>query len=96
MSVKPIDSKDDEIREEYPEELKESGERRKYAKQYRVDTNVVLIDPNLHESFPDSESANKALRYYVASKQNATYQQGQPGAKSLCDFPPRYARRGLP
>ena len=67
-----MNSKDDEIREEYPEELIKSGERGKYAKQYRKGTNVVLIDPDLHEIFPDSESVNKALREYVAKKRNAT------------------------
>ncbi len=67
-----MNSKDDEIREEYPEELIKSGERGKYAKAYREGTNVVLIDPDLHELFPDSESVNKALRDYVAKKRNAT------------------------
>lgn len=65
-----MNSKDDELREEYPEELIKSGERGKYAKKYREGTNIVLIDPDLHELFPDSESVNKALRDYVARKQN--------------------------
>ena len=67
-----MNSKDDELREEYPEELIKSGERGKYAKKYREGTNIVLIDPDLHELFPDSESVNMALRDYVAKKQNAT------------------------
>lgn len=67
-----MNNNDDELREEYPEELIESGDRGKYAKQYREGTNVVLIDPDLHKMFPDSESVNKALREYVARKQNAT------------------------
>lgn len=67
-----MNNNDDELREEYPEELIESGDRGKYAKQYREGTSVVLIDPDLHKMFPDSESVNKALREYVARKQNAT------------------------
>lgn len=67
-----MNSKGDELREEYPEELIKSGERGKYAKKYREGTNIVLIDPDLHEPFPDSESVNMALRDYVAKKQNAT------------------------
>ena len=67
-----MNSKDDELRDEYPEELIKSGVRGKYAEQYREGTNVVLIDPDLHELFPDSKSVNKALREYVARKQSAT------------------------
>jgi hypothetical protein len=66
-----MNSKDDEMREEYPEELIKSGVRGKYTEQYRKGTNVVLIDPDLHELFPDSESVNKALREYVARKKSA-------------------------
>jgi hypothetical protein len=67
-----MSNKENEIREEYPEELIKSGKRGKYAKQYQEGTNVVLIDPDLHEIFPDSESVNKALRDYVAHKRSAT------------------------
>lgn len=67
-----MNSKADEMRDEYPEELIKSGVRGKYAKRYREGTNVVLIDPDLHEIFPDPESVNKALREYVAQKQDAT------------------------
>ena len=63
-----MNSKDDEMREEYPEELIKSGVRGKYVERYREGTNVVLIDPDLHKLFPDSESVNKALRDYVSQK----------------------------
>lgn len=62
----------DTLRNEYPEDLIRSGVRGKYAKAYREGTNVVLIDPDLHKLFPDSEAVNRALRDYVASKQKAT------------------------
>ena len=62
----------DEMREEYAEELIKSGVRGKYAKQYRESTNIVLIDPDLHKLFPDSEAVNKALREFVAQKRNAS------------------------
>lgn len=55
----------DELRGEYPSELIKSGERGKYAARYKQGTNLVLIDPDLHELFPDSESVNKALRDYA-------------------------------
>lgn len=56
---------EDTLRSEYPADLIRSGERGKYAKQYREGTNIVLIDPDLHKLFPDSETVNRALRKYA-------------------------------
>jgi hypothetical protein len=58
----------DTLREEYPEELIQSGVRGKYTKRYREGTNIVLIDPDLHKIFPDSSAVNHALRDYAAAK----------------------------
>jgi hypothetical protein len=62
----------DTLRDEYPEDLIRSGVRGKYAKAYREGTNIVLIDPDLHKLFPDSDAVNRALREYVATKRTAT------------------------
>jgi hypothetical protein len=62
----------DTLRDEYPENLIKSGVRGKYTKSYREGTNVVLLDPDLHELFPNSEAVNRALRDYVAKKRTAT------------------------
>jgi hypothetical protein len=62
----------DTVREKYPEELIKSGIRGKYMKSYREGTNIVLIDPDLHKLFPDSEAVNRALREYVSTKRTAT------------------------
>ena len=59
----------DILRAEYPEDLIKSGIRKKYTKQYREGTNIVLIEPDLHKLFPDSDAVNRALREYVADKQ---------------------------
>ena len=42
------------------------GVRGKYSKRYVEGTNVVVIDPDLAEYFPDHESVNQALRNLVA------------------------------
>jgi hypothetical protein len=65
-------SDEDTLRDEHPENLIKSGVRGKYAKSYREGTNVVLIDPDLHELFPSSEAVNRALRDYLAKKRTAT------------------------
>jgi len=41
------------------------GVRGKYAKRYAGGTNVVLIDPDVAEFFPDHEAVNEALRSLV-------------------------------
>jgi hypothetical protein len=59
-------SKSDDLCPEYPSELIKSGVRGKYAKRYREEgTNFVLIDPDLHEIFPDSKAVNRALREHL-------------------------------
>ena len=67
-----MSSKKDELRLEYPAGLIKSGVRGKYAKRIRKEgTNVVVIDPDLHDLFPDSASVNKALRAYVEQRKQS-------------------------
>jgi hypothetical protein len=67
-----MSSKKDDLRREYSADLIKSGERGKYAKRYREEgTNLVLIDPDLHELFPDSASVNRALRDYVQQRKQS-------------------------
>ena len=42
------------------------GVRGKYAKRYAEGTNVVVLDPDVAEYFPDHESVNESLRGLVA------------------------------
>ena len=42
------------------------GVRGKYAARYAQGTNVILLEPDVAESFPDSKSVNEALRALVA------------------------------
>jgi hypothetical protein len=42
------------------------GVRGKYAKRYAEGTNVVVIDPDVAEYFPDHDSVNEALRGLTA------------------------------
>ncbi|MEI2771301.1 MAG: hypothetical protein V9G98_11385 [Candidatus Competibacter sp.] len=58
-------SNEDTLRPEYPADLIQSGQRGKYAERYRAGTNIVLIAPDLHQLFPDSEAVNRALRQYA-------------------------------
>ena len=60
--------KNDELRPEYSGEEIKKGLRGKYAGRYRESTNVVRIDYDLHEIFPNAEAVNRALRDYLAQK----------------------------
>lgn len=60
-----------EMRSEYDPALLREGVRGKYAKRYAEEgSNVVLIDPDLHEKFPTSEAVNQALREYVSNAES--------------------------
>ncbi len=41
------------------------GVRGKYSVRYREGTNVIVLDPDLVERFPDSKAVNRALRSLV-------------------------------
>ena len=52
-------SSDSDLLEEYDFS---GGVRGKYAERYEGGTNVVVIDPDVAEYFPDHDSVNEALR----------------------------------
>lgn len=52
----------DELRPEYDLSKLKGGVRGKYYHQALAGTNLVLIEPELAEVFPDTESVNRALR----------------------------------
>ena len=49
----------DDMRPEYDFS---GGVRGKFYKEYKKGTNVVLLDPDVAEVFPDSRAVNQALR----------------------------------
>ena len=60
-----------DLRPEYPAELIRSGIRGKYARRSKEGSNIVVIDPDLSDVFPNSEAVNEALRDYLASQERA-------------------------
>jgi hypothetical protein len=57
--------KEDELRPEY--NRSDFGEivRGKYANRIKEETNVVLLEPDIAQAFPNDEAVNKALRYLM-------------------------------
>jgi hypothetical protein len=54
-----------------PEYDFKGGVRGKYAEQYRSGTNVVLLEPDVAEAFPDATSVNETLRALLAVARRA-------------------------
>jgi hypothetical protein len=54
--------KDPDLLEEYDFS---QGVQGKYAKRYAEGTNVVIIEPDVAQVFPDHDSVNQALRSLV-------------------------------
>lgn len=52
----------DELRPEYDLRTLKGGVKGKYYRQAQAGTNLVLVDPDLAEIFPDADSVNRALR----------------------------------
>ena len=59
-------SNDPDLLEEYNFS---KGVRGKYAKRYAEGTNVVIIDPDVAQFFPDYESVNEALRSIIKKRE---------------------------
>ncbi|BBD69876.1 hypothetical protein NIES4072_27880 [Nostoc commune NIES-4072] len=64
---------EDELRSEYDFAQMEGGIRGKYIEQYHQGTNLVLLDPDVAQAFPNNKTVNDALRLLiqVAQRQQA-------------------------
>ena len=62
----------DELRSEY--KRSDFGEfvRGKYADRIKEETNVVLLEPDIAQAFPNDEAVNKALRYLLEIAEAST------------------------
>ena len=61
--------KPDDVRPEYDLATLKNGERGKYLKRYEQGSNVVVIDPDLAEAFPNAKAVNDALREVLSRRQ---------------------------
>ncbi len=56
---------EDDLRPEYDFAQMKGGVRGKYVERYRQGTNLVLLDPDVAQAFPDDEAVNQALRMLI-------------------------------
>lgn len=66
------ESNDDELRPEYDISELKGAVHGKYFTRYQEGSNVVLLEPDVAEAFPDARAVNDALRKLI--------REGQAGA----------------
>ena len=83
MSKRRASKNDDDLRPEYDLSQLKGGVRGKYYKRAIAGTNLVVIEPDLAEAFPDAESVNRALRVLLDAARGhslrAERRSGSPG-----------------
>lgn len=72
MKKEPAIQRNDELRREYDLSRLKGGVRGKYYRRATAGMNLVLIEPDLANLFPDSESVNRALRVLADAAHVAT------------------------
>ncbi|MEZ4770618.1 MAG: hypothetical protein R2844_19625 [Caldilineales bacterium] len=60
--MKKVDTEPDELRPEYRREDFGIMTRGKYAAKMKDSSNVVVLDPDVVEAFPNAQAVNQALR----------------------------------
>ncbi len=75
MKKEPAVKSRDELRREYDLSHLKDGVRGKYHHRANAGMNLVLIEPDLANLFPDSEAVNRALRVLADAAQLATHRK---------------------
>jgi len=66
MQMKSKGEKPDDLRPEYDlRELLKDGVQGKYADRFQEGTNLVLLDSDVADAFPNDEAVNEALRLVI-------------------------------
>ncbi len=60
--MKKVNEVSDELRPEYRREDFGTMVRGKYAAQVRESSNIIILDPDVAEAFPNAQAVNQALR----------------------------------
>jgi hypothetical protein len=63
--MKKVDDSSDELRPEYQREDFGHMVRGKYAARTRESSNIVVLDPDIAEAFPNAQAVNETLRRLI-------------------------------
>jgi hypothetical protein len=85
MNRKVDSEMEDELLPEYDFSQLEGGVRGKYVERYQKSTNLVLLDPDVAQMFPDANAVNEALRLLLrvmnSNQDLVTQSTGNTGLK---------------
>ena len=65
---------EDDLRPEYDLSQLKGRVRGKYVERYNAGTNLIRLEPDVAEAFPDSKSVNEALRLLIKVAQTQVSQ----------------------
>lgn len=82
----------DDMRPEYDFSL---GVRGKHYEAYKAGTNVVFLEPDLVDAFPDSASVNQALRLLVKLSRSKARSRSRPNTAYLDSSVKKKRRRSV-
>jgi hypothetical protein len=82
MKKTPVKKNGDDLRPEYDLSKLKGGVRGKYYRRATAGTNLVLIEPDLVEVFPDADAVNRALRT-LANAAGSIEQRGRGKRKQF-------------
>jgi len=68
---------EDELRSEYDFAQMKGGVRGKYVERYRAGTNLVLLDADVAQAFPNEVAVNEALRMLIQVAQRQHRHKGE-------------------
>jgi hypothetical protein len=71
--MKKAEQTSDELRPEYKREDFGHMVRGKYAKQVRESSNIVVLDPDIAEAFPNAQIVNQTLRRLLELARSSTH-----------------------
>lgn len=63
----------DELRPEYKREDFKQMVRGKYAARMRESSNIVVLDPDIAEAFPNAQTVNQTLRRLLELARSSTH-----------------------
>jgi len=80
--MKKVKATQDELRPEYKRSDLGKIERGKYAARLEAETNIVLLEPEIAQAFPNDKAVNSALRSLLEIAK-ASARLVQPSNQSL-------------
>jgi hypothetical protein len=75
--MKKVNTDPEELRPEYHREDLGPLTRGKYAARVRAASNVVILDPDVAEAFPNAQAVNSALRALLELAKSTVHHESQ-------------------